>query len=55
MRLDALTHLSAEENIQLPAGRLRLLSLIGHDIAQWKRIETKAIALNKKVPKIKAG
>jgi hypothetical protein len=42
-----LSHQCAEENIRLPAGTLRLLSLIGHDIAQWKRIETKAIALNK--------
>jgi len=44
MHSNASKHLFAEENVQLPACSLHFLSLIGHDIAQWKKTQTKAVA-----------
>src|SRR4030095_3879370 len=44
MRLVVAMLRCVEENILLPGGRSHFLSLIGHDIAQWKKIQTKAQA-----------
>jgi hypothetical protein len=44
MHSGVLKYLSVEESAQLPVYSLHYFSVIGRGIAQWKRIETKALA-----------